>query len=534
VYTPTGTARERDIEAFYLKYFESIPYFRNRREQMGFFPIPNDPFGRTIPWCAVRGSGNKTVVLLHHNDVVDTDDYGTLRDVATSPDDLARAFASGGMKLDEDAARDLESGDWIFGRGVGDMKSGASIQMALVEKYANTAENADFKGNIVLIGLPDEENLSAGGRGAPLVLKKLKEMFEFEYLYAINSEPTDRTLGPDKPKLYTSSIGKALPLIYARGALSHSGRVYEGLNPINIMAHIVRRLDINPDFIDSSGIVTSAPAAFLYMKDGKNIYDASLPISATGVMNVMFLKKSVSDIIDIIRKNCESAFDETIADAQGSYDEYNRIMGVSRGKLPWRTSVKLYSEIHAEAERDSGDEFRNAMTRLSAELKARTASGEMNQIEASRTVVETTLLHRNDRSPVVVIALAPPYYPVVDNSMLGRRAEWADTILDDVIAFAGEKFSDHHIKHCLVGMSDLSYMLHNPRVNDVDYIKENMLLWGDIYSIPFEELAEISMPIVNIGPWSKGIHTFAERAWTEDIFNRTPRLLEFAINRIIS
>jgi arginine utilization protein RocB len=82
-------------------------------------------------------------------------------------------------------------------------------------------------------------------------------------------------------------------------------------------------------------------------------------------------------------------------------------------------------------------------------------------------------------------------------------------------------------------MSDFSYFLKNPRENDADYIKDNMLLWGDIYSIPFEEIAEISMPIMNIGPSGKGIHTREERVWAEDLYRRVPHLLRFAVGKIL-
>ncbi|MDR1650820.1 MAG: M20/M25/M40 family metallo-hydrolase [Synergistaceae bacterium] len=533
VYTPTGTAKERDVEAVYREWFKSVPYLASRPSQSGFFPIPNDPFGRTVPWCVIKGRGNETVVLLHHSDVVDTDDYGALRELAVLPDELAAAFASGKMDLGEDASKDMESGEWIFGRGTADMKGGAAVQMAVAEEYARRADMGAMPGNIVLLGLPDEENLSAGGRAAPLVLKELREKFGLDYLYAVNSEPTDRTLGPDKPKIFVSSIGKVLPLIFVRGALAHAGRVYDGFSPARLLAHIVRRLDINPAFIDADGDVVSCPAAFLYMKDCKTAYDVSLPRSAAGVMNVMFLKKSVAEIIGIIRTNCEAAFGEAIEDAQKSFDEYGRAAGREPRTLPWEVSVRLYSEVYKDALRSSGGNFSRAMKALAEDLKKRTDSGEINLVEASRRVVETTLLYTRRQSPEVVIAFAPPYYPVVNNSMLKDKAARAGEVCDAVISEASEAFADVHIKHCLAGMSDFSYFLRNPGEDGAECIKDLMPLWDGIYSIPFDAIAEISMPIINIGPWGKGIHTYRERVWAEDLFVRVPHLLKFAVDKII-
>ncbi|MDR1509735.1 MAG: M20/M25/M40 family metallo-hydrolase [Synergistaceae bacterium] len=531
-YTASGTKNERLADEFYRVWFNSVDYLRKRHDQSGFFPIPGDPFDRSVPWCLIRGKGNRTVVLLHHYDVVDTDDYADLAEVATSPEELAKSLKEGRVKLDADAARDLASDEWIFGRGVADMKGGACVQLALCERYARAAEAGELSGSVVLLGLPDEENLSAGGRAAPLVLKKLKDEWGLDYLMAINSEPTDRTLGLDKPKLYVSSIGKILPLIYAKGSLSHAGRVYDGLNPIKIMASVVRKLDLNEYFIDSADGVVSSPATFLYLKDVKEIYDVSLPAGAAGCLNVMYLGKSVVQLMDKIKNICEAAFTEAIEDAQKSFDAFMDASGGERAVLPWKPLVKTYSEVYREVVRDGGEAFISELAGLIADLKGRLALGDINQVEASRAVVETTLKYTAARSPVIVTALAPPYYPVVSNAALPDSA-FTDGIADALIEESHARFGDTPVRHCLVGMSDFSYFTRNPNGLDADYVRDNMLLWNDFYSIPFEEIDEISMPIMNVGPWGKGIHTYLERAWKKDILERTPHLLDFAVRKIL-
>ncbi|MDR3164447.1 MAG: M20/M25/M40 family metallo-hydrolase [Synergistaceae bacterium] len=531
-YTASGTKNERLADEFYRDWFDSVGYLRKHPGQCGFFQIPGDHLDRSVPWCLIRGKRSRTAVLLHHYDVVDTDDYAALAGIATLPDELAEAFGEGRMKLDADAERDLAGGEWIFGRGTADMKGGACVQMALCERYARAADAGELAGNVVMVGLPDEENLSAGGRAAPLVLKKLKDKWGLKYLMAINSEPTDRTLGLDKPKLYVSSIGKILPLIYAKGVLSHAGRVYEGLNPIKIMASVVRKLDLNEYFIDSAEGVTSAPATFLYLKDVKETYDVSLPVGAAGCLNVMYLGKSVVQLMEKIKDICGAAFAEAIEDARRSFDAFMDASGGERTVLPWRPLVKTYSEVYREAVRDGGEAFISELARLVSNLKERLVSGDINQVEASRAVVETTLKYAADRSPVIVTALAPPYYPVVSNATLPDPT-YAEGIADAPIEESRVRFGDTPVRHCLVGMSDFSFFLRNPNSSDADYVRDNMLLWGDFYSIPFEEINEISMPIMNVGPWGKGIHTYLERVWKKDLLERTPHLLDFAVRKIL-
>ncbi|MDR3331173.1 MAG: M20/M25/M40 family metallo-hydrolase [Synergistaceae bacterium] len=534
IYSPTGTAKERSVESFYGEWFKSVEYFRSHADQAGFFEIPGDCLGRVIPWCLLKGSGDGAVVLLHHYDVVDTGDYKALSDLATKPNEIMDAFRAGKIELDEESSRDLESGDWIFGRGTADMKGGAAIQMALVERYAALSACGDLRGNIVLIGLPDEENLSSGGRAAPLLLKKLKDQYGLKYLLAFNAEPTDRVLGENRPKIHVSSIGKVMPLIFARGTLSHAGMVYEGLNPIRIMSEVVGKLDLNASFIEKDGLVSSPASTFLFLKDRKNIYDVSLPMYASGYMNVMFINNSVEWIMKFIREKCAEAFSSAIADVQKSCDAYTGVSGHARRQLPWRVNVKFYSELYADADRDSGGKSKAGLAGVISELRQRITAGEISLVEASHVVIEKTLSYVTDISPVIVIALIPPYYPYAASAMLGEGADKANEVCDGVIERAKEKYGDEHVRHCMVGMSDLSYFIQRPHSADNDYIKENMLLWKDIYDIPFDEIAEVSMPVLNIGPWGKDIHKYTERVFSPDLYARTPDLISFAVDKILS
>jgi arginine utilization protein RocB len=129
--------------------------------------------------------------------------------------------------------------------------------------------------------------------------------------------------------------------------------------------------------------------------------------------------------------------------------------------------------------------------------------------------------------------LVPPYYPVVGNAMLGEAAKAVDGLCDEIIARAKSEFGEEYTRYHIVGMSDLSYFMQNPVPGDNAYVSDNMLLWGDIYSIPFDDLDEISMPVLNIGPLGKSIHEYAERVYKEDLLRRSPDLMSFAIERML-
>ena len=66
-----------------------------------------------------------------------------------------------------------------------------------------------------------------------------------------------------------------------------------------------------------------------------------------------------------------------------------------------------------------------------------------------------------------------------------------------------------------------------------DSLEKMMPFFGDIYSLPLEDIEAVSMPCVNIGPWGKDFHKLTERVLKEDLYYRTPDILNYAIKRIL-
>ena len=64
-------------------------------------------------------------------------------------------------------------------------------------------------------------------------------------------------------------------------------------------------------------------------------------------------------------------------------------------------------------------------------------------------------------------------------------------------------------------------------------LEESMPLFGAFYDIPLADIHAISMPGINIGPWGKDFHKLSERVLTEDVCNRTPRILDAAVKYML-
>ena len=328
----SDTDVEKTAETFFVEFFAKQEYFKKNKEYYGTFPIEGDHHHRAVSWAMVRGEGEACVVLIHHNDVVGVEDFKTLKPYAFSPDELNKKLFEIKDSLSEETREDLESGNYLFGRGVCDMKGGGSIQMALLSEYANLDT---LKGNVIVLGLPDEENLSAGMRAAVILLNELKEKYGFEYRLMINSEPHQRKK-KEEGVFSFGSIGKLMPYVSIRGHLAHVGKVFEGFNPTNLMAEIVRKTEINMEFSDSVKGDAAPPPTWLYLRENKQSYDVSMPLFMNGCLSVLTLNQMPGVILERLYKVCANAFEKIIEEMNLQYENFLKETNKQKTYFPWK------------------------------------------------------------------------------------------------------------------------------------------------------------------------------------------------------
>jgi arginine utilization protein RocB len=528
IQSDTGTRQEKDVENYLHGWLADHEYFQNHPDYFGQLPLPEDPVARCVVWGLVKGQGDQTLILMHHHDVVDAFDYGGLEKWAYDPAKLETALKD--VALSAEVRRDLESGQWLFGRGTGDMKGGAAIQLALLEEYA---ARPDFKGNILLLSVPDEESLSVGMRGCLRLLIDLKTRFELNYKILINSEPHARQQGKIGT-FHVGSAGKILPLIYVRGKKTHIGHIYQGFNPVLLLSEIVLATELNTDYADSMRGDVSPPPSWSYLRDRKEVYDASIPSSAGGYLSLIHLKSSPDELIRKLRASCETAFERVIGKIQQSHAAYSRKKNMQASGPSWAVNVKTFAELYQQALGDSGTAFQEAYDAFLTSIVAGIEAQRLNMPEASFQLVEMTLDYVRDLSPMVVIALCPPYYPPIHNDDFQGLPASVQNLTDHLIRFADNRWQESYRRaNYIMGLTDLSYAALQNGEKIVPYIGPNMPLWQKTYDIPFAEMQELSLPVINIGPWGKDLHKFTERVYKTDLCERTPALLECAIDYLL-
>ena len=117
---------ETAVARYVYDYYMGLPYFQAHPEQVLCFQTKDDFVERHSTMAYVKGTkgtSNRTVILIGHIDTVGVDDFGTIREYAFRTEELPEKLKET-FSLSPEVLADIESGEFMFGRGALDMKSG--------------------------------------------------------------------------------------------------------------------------------------------------------------------------------------------------------------------------------------------------------------------------------------------------------------------------------------------------------------------------------------------------------------------------
>jgi arginine utilization protein RocB len=533
----------------------------------GLDPIEGDPHGRHNAYAFLRGQSSRAVVLLGHVDTVGADDYGALEPWAFDPDALAarRELLEG---LGPDVAADLAAGpdDWMFGRGVADMKSGVAATIAVMRRLAEKARAGSPPPlSVVLLATVDEENESAGVLQAVRFLHALRERHGLAYAGVVNTDYTAaRYPGDPHRYIYVGTVGKLLPSIFVVGQAAHAGDPFAGLDANLLAAELVRDLSMNTDLCDAVRGEVAPPPVTLHAADLKTGYDTQLPFAAAFYLNVVTLTTSPATLLARLRGRAETVLAGLLARLNVAAEDWLRATALTpRRSLPGVGEGETSSntpEIHPNHNVNVQDRgrARSGTVLTYAELRAETAArlGEDLVADALSAEWDRWPLDEDKRErclrlvrrlwalsgrqgPAVVLYYAPPYYPHV----AALPASGVPDALSKAVAAVAAAHPELNlvVREYFPLLSDLSYLRLDPAL-DLAALRDNMPVWREAsacappragsYSLPIEAMRALDLPVVNVGPYGRAVHQAGERVLMPYSFGVVPQLIYETIERL--
>ena len=227
-----------------------------------------------------RGQGRRTIVLTGHFDVVPVDDYGDLKHLAFAPEQLLPEIVGRLRRTGENplALADFESGDFLPGRGLLDMKAGLAAGVAAMEAYAGEA-------NLLFLAVSDEEDRSAGARAAVPLLPEIAREHGLDIELVINLDAvSDQGDGTAGRVVALGSIGKQLLTAFVVGKEAHACYPQDGVNAAYLGAELLTEFELAEELAEVSGNEIAAPPTALHAKDMKSGYNVTTPAQSLALL----------------------------------------------------------------------------------------------------------------------------------------------------------------------------------------------------------------------------------------------------------
>lgn len=525
------TEGERHIGEYLEKLFQAMPYFKEHPNQLSIKELKDDTLHRKNVMAIVIGEREfrpETIILHGHTDTVGVEDFGGCKDVAFDSDELVERLSK--MDLAPEVRADLESNDYLFGRGSCDMKSGDAVFISLVEWLSNNVSM--LSGNIVISLNPVEENLHTGILEGIDTLLQWKEEYGLNYQLAINNDYTCPLFEGDKKiTMYTGVVGKLLPCFYIQGKETHVGQCFEGMDASYTAARLVNRIHLNMEFSDVYEGEASLPPSVLKIKDLKPWYNVQTAKDALVYFNYFVHNREIKDIVEKLVAAAEGAVEDTrmkvVKEAAIYYDTSELSKELEKGakvsNKAFHKDVLLYDELIDLTVKTTGislELIKEKEKEITLQEKAK--GTDLREIPVS--IIKYLLGKLGINDPVIVLYFAPPYCP---HNMLQKEC---GKLEEDIKQISKKMEQDtgleYRIMHFFPSLSDSSYLKIDDSEESIKTLRDNFPAMEQLYPIPIDKIRKLNVPAVDFGCYGKDAHKWTERVNIPYTFEVLPYLMK--------
>ncbi len=526
-----NTTGEKKIALQIKELLARLSYFQENPSHLVLQRTEADEQERYNVLALVKGrkkQSKKTVILLGHLDTVGIDDFHHLRELACHPDSLM-------TELKKEASppliqEHLNSDAWLFGRGVLDMKAGLASHLYLIQYFSEHPE--ELEGNLVLIAECDEEDGSHGILTALKGLRQWKKEHHLDYVAAINADfVSPRSENDPKRYIYKGTVGKLLPSFYITGAETHVGSCFEGIDPNFLAAELTKQISYNPELCNEAYGETTVPPVALKQTDLKPTYTVQTALAAYVYYNFFIHSWSPKDVLEKLSHQAELAFSHALEAYKSRYQSYCQLSGETYREIPWKPNVMTYEEMERSLIAEHGEKYLVHMTHFKNELLNDTSLD--TRMFAAR-VVEEAFQWMPDKRPTMILFYSSLYSPRIEVvGQTEQEQKLIDSLDEAVAALQPEYPHPIVIRNYFPYISDMSFVSLSDDEEGIHAVIANNPGWGTKHYVEYQDVRELNVPVINIGPYGHDAHKKYERAEIKYSFEMVPNLTYQVIKNLL-
>ncbi len=508
----------------------SYSYFQQHIEHIIYQQTENDEQERYNVIAFVKGTkkpSNKTVLLMGHIDTVGIDDFN-LKEHALDPEALAQALQQ--EDLPEAVKDHLTSGEFEFGRGVLDMKSGVASHLYLLKYYSEHPE--ELEGNLMAVFECDEEDGSHGIISSLTELKRLRDVHGFDYVAAINADfVSPRYNGDPNRYIYKGTVGKLLPSFFITGSETHVGSCFEGIDPNFIAAHLTRQISYNPALCNEAFGETTVPPVSLKQMDLKPTYTVQTALSAYVYFNFFIHSWSPKEVLELLKVEAETAFSTALQEFKQHYVTFSKVSGEPMNDILWEPRVMTYEDMHSLLQKEHGEAYTLHMEAFKDQLLQQT---DLDTRMFAARVVEEAWKWMPDKNPAIILFYSSLYSPRIEVTGKNDKEQNLLDALDMAVETVQPNYPHPIVtKNFFPYISDMSFVALSDDESGISAVSTNNPGWGTKHYVDYEAIRAINVPVINIGPYGYDAHKQYERMERDFTLNIVPNLTNEVLKNLI-
>ncbi|WP_423216674.1 peptidase M20 [Streptococcus equinus] len=516
IFSVNGTKGEEELADAIYELVQSAPYFKTHPEYVWQQVLADDSLKRKNNFALLKKIGtSKTVILHSHMDTVGIEDYGPIKNIANDSDALQEFFKN----YDDDPIiqKHAKSGDWLFGRGMLDMKSGDAVNIAILFYYMEHLD--ELPCNLLLMTNCVEENDHTGAIQASSELLRLSKQ-GFDFQVAINTDFISPSYdGDEKKYLYTGAAGKMLTCFYIKGRETHVGSCLMGIDATLISSAINLKINTNLDLVETIDNEEILPSSALLQRDCKDFYNVQTNKRANLYFNTFLYEKSADEVLQFLLEASKEAVQELSMTYRKRFKVYSKRSRI-HSSISHDIDVMTFSQYLGVLEQKGYDSkvlIREFFENI----------GDYDKREVGFDLIDFLEAKTQLDGAKVIIFLAPPFCP---HNYIDLGSD-VDRALEEMMAeFPQEQFVKRRFFPFL---SDSSYLAMRESFEDIDKLKANFPLMDAIYPLPVETIRSLNIPAVDLGVYGIGAHTWKERVYKPYSYHTLPNVIRSFIDHLI-
>ncbi|WP_281164389.1 peptidase M20 [Liquorilactobacillus sicerae] len=506
-----GTTGEIDLADELVKILRSFPVFQQHPAWVWTQSLPHDQLGRKNVFALLKKPDCRQTIIYHsHFDTVGIQDFGALEASAFDPTALQAYFAT--YQADHEVQADAQSGDWLFGRGALDMKSGDAVNLVNLLYYSE--HPAELGGNLLFMGNCVEENDHSGVITGLSELHRLQVEQNLKYVTAINTDFNSPKYAGDKNKyVYYGAAGKMLTCCYIKGIETHVGNTYSGIDSTLIASQINLLLNNNPQFVEQIPNEEVLPSSCLQLRDQKDFYNVQTAKVTEMYFNTFTYQRPAADTLELFRDAIEEACRQLLKKLTVRQQKFFSTLGMPAVAEHKQLFVYTFAEYLAYLKTKGLN-----TAALVAEFSQQADQFDRRQVGFK--LIDFLDQHLNDNQAKVVLFIEPPFCP--HNSVKKTTVVYQQLVK---VLKRSQNQTEIELKEFFPYLSDSSYLAIDETSKELSRLQANFPLAEQIYPLPFDQMRELAIPAVDIGVYGKGAHTWKERVYKPYSFNALPCLI---------